>query len=217
MANTVSYARPLRTRHWIAKTLTQPAAAWLVSTVADNLLAASDVRARLGRPFAWRTEELARADERFDALWERARRHYGITGERSAAYLNWRYADFLTRRHRFFCVSERRTGALVGYVIYTVERDLVLIADLFCDDPGRLLTPLLLRFVAAMRDGKHRSIYVTLVADRATQQSLTHALFVKRPDSKQLIARAHADAPAELAAQLADGQRWFLVGGELDT
>src|SRR5256885_926388 len=57
VANTVSYARPLRTRHWIAKTLTQPAAAWLVSTVADNLLAARDVRARLGRPFAWRTEE----------------------------------------------------------------------------------------------------------------------------------------------------------------
>lgn len=114
-------------------------------------------------------------------------------------------------------MSKRKDDALVGYVVYSVKDDGVLVGDLFCDEPRRLLTPLLLRFAAAMRKAGHRWVYVTLVADAATEQSLRRALFVKRPDTGPFIARASADAPAELAAEIADAQRWFLVGGELDT
>lgn len=79
VAQTHSFARPLRTRRWIERVVKEKVSARLAGGFADAVLAVSDLRARLWRPFAWRIEERDRADERFDALWARARRHYGIT------------------------------------------------------------------------------------------------------------------------------------------
>jgi hypothetical protein len=217
VATTVSYSRPLRTGQWLAPRLKHPLLARLAGQIVDAALAATDVRGWLGHPLAWRSERLARADERFDALWQRARRHYGITGERSAAYLNWRYADFKTEQYQILGLSERRGGALIGYVIYRMVGDTVLVGDLFCDEPSVVMEPLLLCFVSAMRDGRRRSVYLSLIGNDAIEGALRRALFIKRPASQSVVVLARPDAPASLLAQLEDGRSWFLVGGELDT
>ena len=67
-------------------------------------------------------EIVDRADARFDRLWERARHHYGLAGERTSAYLNWRYAEFTTARHRFFCLTD---GVGEGTLVREVPIDQV--------------------------------------------------------------------------------------------
>jgi hypothetical protein len=217
VATTASYSRLLRTANKLESYVKPRALAGIAGAVLDRALAATDLRARVRHPLAYRAEVTSRADDRFDDLWRRARVHYDITGERSASYLNWRYADFRTREHRFFVVSERRSGRLCGYVVFSVVDDVVMIDDLFCDDPRTKLAVVLLMFASEMRDGKNRSIWLSLVAAPWYERALRRLLFIKRPVEKSLIMKERPGLPADVTRHLLDGSRWFMVGGELDT
>ena len=217
VAATASYSRVLRTGDKLTAVVRSRWLANIAAAFADKALAASDARVLLRRPFFFRAELTDRADERFDDLWRRARHHYGITGERSADYLNWRYADFRTTRHRFFVVSERKSRRLCGYVVFSVKDNVVSIDDLFCDDPTTTLGVVLLMFAAEMRDGNNRSIWLNLVADVRYERTLRRLLFIKRPDTKSLIVRVREEISPEVTSELENDQRWYLVGGEIDT
>jgi hypothetical protein len=215
---TSAFSRLLRTGDKLAPILKNHTLGSVAGFFVDRALALGDVRAFVRRPFALRAELLDRADERFDDLWARGRAHYGVTGERTAAYLNWRYAELNTGHHphRFFCVSHRRTKRLIGYVIYTVKDNSVIVDDLFCDDPRAELDALLLTMAAEMRGAKHRSIYLALLGEPWLEPLLKRLLFLKRPGARNMIARAAPTAPPELTRRVVDEWRWFMVAGELD-
>jgi GNAT superfamily N-acetyltransferase len=56
-----------------------------------------------------------RFDDRFTALFEATKARLPLVGVRDAAWLNWRYVDTPTRKHRAFAIL--RGDALVGYVV----------------------------------------------------------------------------------------------------
>lgn len=86
-------------------------------------------------------------DDRFDALWERARAAYDVTGTREAAFVRWRYGASPTARHGTFGLTARHSGALVGFVTYRVlHSGCAHVTDLFCGEPPKHLDALLLRF-----------------------------------------------------------------------
>ena len=190
-------------------------AARMAAPLVDAGLAAQDV-ARSARGMArLRSEVLSRADARFDELWQRARPRW-IIGEKSAAYLNWRYADFPTAQYKFFVLSDRKSGRVEGYVAYTHRNDTAIVADLYCADLEATVDDLLLRFARrAWREGA-ATVSLTYMGTRALTERLGGLGFHERPTERSLILYVDKKAPPELAAALQEPERWFMVDGELD-
>ncbi len=69
--------------------------------------------------------------EEMAALWERNRERYGITVDRSAAYLRWRVNDDPYIDHEYLTMYG--DGRLLGYVIYYVQRDTLYVVDVLVD------------------------------------------------------------------------------------
>jgi hypothetical protein len=181
----------------------------------DALFWTDDVRHLLRAPLTYATETVRTADARFDELWQRAQPPRYIMGERSAAYLNWRYANFKTAEYRFFCLIERRTSRLAGYVAYVIDDKKATIADLFCDDLERTVTPLLLRFALQMRLDGVNFLSLSYVGNSAFEKQLESLNFMRASGSRPLVVYAKG-VPEDLRDEIMDKERWFMIDGELD-
>ena len=207
-----AWVRPLRSEYKVRERIPNPLLARLGGLVVDTALRASEARHVVRRPRLVRSELLARADARFDALWERTQPR-AITGEKGAAYLDWRYAEFPTATYRFFAL--RRGRRLLGFVAYTVEDEVVLVADLHCDLEHDL-DLLLFAFCERMRREGHRSIYVGYAGGDALGKVLEAHHFFPRPHDRTLLAYVDKSAPEALRGRVAELASWHLFDGELD-
>ncbi len=63
--------------------------------------------------------EVHRFDERIDDFWKEASRELKITKVKDHTYLNWRFADYPTRRYSIWLA--KRVEKIVGYVVFRVE------------------------------------------------------------------------------------------------
>lgn len=218
VGNAVSWVKPLRTLANLKKLKpfqSVPPAAHVAAPLGDAALLANDIR--LYAPFArkYRTKVLDRADERFDDLWERAKSPY-VVGKKSQAYLNWRYAQFTTARFRFFCLFERKTGKLAGYIVYKVEDHAAFLGDLFCENLDEHVAPLLVRFALYVRREGARTVYLTYVGTPRFTDQLHRLGFRERVSGRSLIVDVDPARPAELRDTVLEPANWLMFDGELD-
>ena len=68
-------------------------------------------------------------------LWKRNKSRYGITVDRSALYLNWRFKDNPYHNHTFLCHYEN--DRLLGYAVLVSELNTFLIIDIFADGKNK--------------------------------------------------------------------------------
>lgn len=234
VAEASDYLKPLRAGAYLERVLgpqiqkRAPAIApWVEANAMGPMVSVGGVLADLGMGIAERLaryglgfdlvfEDSARVDSRFDDLWERGRGQTAIELPRTAAYLNWRYADFTTAKYRFFSAASRKTGKVHGYVAYTQNGDWINVADLFVDDPHVVLDPLLAAFSTAMRSEGHKAICIGHVGrDDLPKRLKLHGFFPK-PNGRFLVAQALEGAPKELAALCTEAQSWSIFDGDLD-
>ena len=121
--------------------------------------------------------EIERFDERFDALWSRAREGYDICIERTAAYLNWKFCEQPHAIYRRFAalVDDRLAGYVVLRVCTPPEPSLGVIVDLITQDRDETLYHELLVFaVEELRQAGVERIRVATTLDevRRTLRSL---------------------------------------------
>ncbi|MCC6557021.1 MAG: GNAT family N-acetyltransferase [Polyangiaceae bacterium] len=212
----VSYwAKPLRSAYKIREFVQSPAVAEIAGLAVDALFWVDDARLFAGRALAYATETVRTADHRFDELWERASPPRLIMGERSSAYLNWRYSTFKTADYSFFCLVERASRRLAGYVAYVIDGPKVTIADLFCDDLESTAVTLLLRFAVQMRVSGVSFISLAYIGDAAFERQLEALNFMRASGSRPLVVYAKG-VPEDLKDEIMDPRRWFMIDGELD-
>lgn len=206
------WVKPLHSEYKVREKVSNPVLVTAASAVVDVGLRARDVATFLRNPSLFRTEIVSRADERFDSLWERERPPY-ITGAKSSLFLNWRYGQFPTASYEYFTVL--KGGELIGYVIYTIENDTVVVAEMLCN-LSRDLDVLLFAFSDKMRKLGHKSIYVSYAGTPVLTESLAANHFIKRPHSRQLLTYTDGSLPPEQITYRYDIANWFLFDGELD-
>jgi hypothetical protein len=108
-----------------------------LAPVASGLLATAlqtYSRLRRPRPCRYRVAVHGADDaplEEIAALWERNRRHYGVTVDRSASYLQWRVSDDPHVEHEYLTVHA--DGGLLGYAITFVQGDTLHVVDILAD------------------------------------------------------------------------------------
>jgi hypothetical protein len=203
-------------RHPLAqRALSVPHVVEAAGIVLDLGLAALDLARMLRALGAYRVEVGTRADARFDELWSR-RADTRVMGEKSTAYLNWRYAAFKTAEYRFFSLVERRTGRLAAYLVYSVDDKRAFVVDLFTPRCDETVDHLLLHFSMWMRWERRSSIYLSYFGDPSFGKRLEALQFFRRPGDRQVILGLDKDLSAETAATLRDPANWFMLDGELD-
>lgn len=129
----IRWVKPLRVSHLLRGRLPRWAAARTLSAPVDWAFAAASRDRRIRPPRDLAVTVVDRVEPRFDDLFERAAGQFGLVGDRSAAYLAWRFQRNPERRYEILVL--RRGDVLRGYVVYRIDAGIARVADLLADAP----------------------------------------------------------------------------------
>lgn len=149
-------------------------------------------------------------DERFDHLWRRAHPHYTIIGERSAAFLRWRFAAAPLVGH-FAVLSDASGGTYRAYAAVVDEGSVARIADIFGEPSmlGSLLDALLPQLY---RRG-YSAVSLRLLCSAALGQILTRSAFRLRETGPETLV---ADIGQSRLQDVFISDNWHLTDADAD-
>lgn len=162
-----------------------------------------------------RGEIIPFADGRADALWERARAGYRVVGEKSSAYLDWRYGRFITMEHRMFGIIPRGEKRLAGYAVYAVKDGKAFVRDLVAEQLETSAGALLLALAGHLRRQRIDKVSLCYLGSPVFVERLRWAGFVPRPEKRKLVIYLERLGES-LRARVLDPTSWFMLDGELD-
>ena len=204
-------SEPFLPRSFRSKWLRRPACA-----VANIAMRLGSAELWQGRPKDTRVEVVDRYDERFDCLWMRAAERLPILGERSAEFLNWRFADSPDVRYRALTLidSEERFRS---YLIYHFDGATAHIADFLYDEPRDLAALLPELTVIARRWGMESIVVESLIPESITKL-LKRFGFWRRPSNWPFLVYApKVSASMWEDKGLFDLGNWYLTRADVDT
>ena len=149
----LSLAPVLRYRAW------PEALARAAALVGDPLLRLRCPERSYPIPAGFRVESSTRFDYRFDRLWEAVGPQWPILGERTSAYLHWRFSRCPDVRHRVLCLFDGR-GEMVAYLVWSRRDGTASINDFLFLDVTHFEV-LLAEFLCLMR--RERAEVITTV------------------------------------------------------
>jgi hypothetical protein len=207
--------KPLRSAYKLRDVLPWTWAGDVASGPVDVGLALLDRVRRLGSPTSARGEIFPPSDGRADDLWERAGSRYDVIGEKSGAYLEWRYGRFVTVEHRFFGLLPRGAGSLSGYAVFTVEGGKALVRDLFTDRTAGLEEALLLRLAEYLRGERVDAMLLSYIGSPSFGERLRRLGFLRRQGTRSVVLHPSGlDEPTR--TRVLEPANWFMLDGELD-
>jgi hypothetical protein len=207
------YVRVLRTGQFVRRVMKVGLLASPASAVADGALRIVDsLRALTGgqATLQW----VSSIDERWDALFARARSRHAIIGDRSAAFLRWRFLDRPGLTGRIAALIDR-AGALRAYAAVSErDPDTILLADFLADD-DRSLKTLLDRLVVMLRSEGYQTILAYFLGAPSVAAALTSSGFHLRNAAKHIVLSVGASARVQ-PASLGNTDEWYLTEADRD-
>nr|AHN98029.1 hypothetical protein [uncultured bacterium lac193] len=206
--------RILRSRDFIARVIPMAPVAAAVSIVADLGLTIRD-RILAARGPGVRLEWTADVDSRFDTLFEEVRGRYRIIGERSQAFLRWRFVNRIGVPHRIAALVDGSSGAVRAYgVVAEREHGSVLLADFLArtdDDLGFLLD----RLSVTLRSEGYSTVVTYFLGSGRVAATLASHGFRFRNAGKFIVVGTSSSSPVDRAA-LSNTEDWYLTEADRD-
>lgn len=210
-----SWVKPLRAAYKLREYVPGASIARVAALPVDSYLSAADHRrSRRFRPT--QSFVLDHADHRFDALWARGSPNYRLTGERTAAYLNWRYATRSSSARQFFCVQEGGTSDLLGYVVFSRRENKIVMNDLFAENPEEAAERVLLQFTSDMRRDGCDSVFAVYFGDPRLEHCFSRSGFLARSIPERIVMVLTRAVSDEQARRITGPETWCLFDGEMD-
>jgi hypothetical protein len=147
-------------------------------------------------------------DGRFDQLRAEAVKQFDFIGDRSSAYLSWRFGRFPEHPYNTFAIFNRQR-ALAGYVVYARHGKRVTIADLLTTSAS-LWEVLLAEFLRQMRSAGAETVSFKYFGLEQIESVLTALGF--KPRGKDTTVFVHSAAITTPDGLL----RWFLTEADRD-
>jgi GNAT superfamily N-acetyltransferase len=156
---------------------------------------------------------LGQFDDRFDALWDKAKGDYRVIGRRDRRFLAWRYAYCPFERYRIMgYVKEEQ---LLGYAVIKRYRDEVHIVDLFTRLRDLTAAEQLVRHAVEFSRGHGaRSLSLWLNVSHPLHRSLEKYGF--RNEAPVAYWGGRGLSPAVADQTLYDFRNWHLAMGDSD-
>ncbi|NTV51816.1 MAG: GNAT family N-acetyltransferase [Candidatus Firestonebacteria bacterium] len=162
----------------------------------------------------WSVEMPARLDGRFDRLWEQAVSRHAVLGERTSAFLKWRYADAPEQAYKIFAVCNP-DRELAGYVVYYLRENICRIADIFCRDEGASLHCLMSEFLKRARSEGVFSVTTRYLGNSLLARRLKHFGFSLRSGGASRVI-VYQNPAANSAMPAAGVSVWYFLDGDND-
>lgn len=163
----------------------------------------------------WTIEYIPSFDKRFDVFWEQMADTYPIMVARNSRYLNWRYVERPDIRYTTYAAT--REGQVQGYIVLSMERDIVfqgLVADLLAVDDATtevLVKRALAHFLAQGVD----TVSCWALPHTGLHRVLLRLAFFQRGVAAPLVCMVF-DPDAIDEAFLCDPQNWYVTMGDSD-
>ena len=208
------YVRILRTGPYVSRILTNPLLGRLGGALADGGLQAFDTVRPLLRGLGLTVTWPRSLDQRFDTLFERTRLRYKVIGDRSAAFLTWRFLNRPGVNGRIAALVSR-SGELHAYaVISDREPGTALLADFLADSNAHLAI-LLGRLMQPLRAAGYTTVMTSFLGEHATAKVLESQGFRLRNLSKFIVANVGSSGIVN-EAELRDSESWYLTEADRD-
>lgn len=206
--------KPLRCEYYLSRSLSTGLSMRALSKITDlsMRLAFKEIYHKTPRKYGF--ESLTRFDHRFDDLWARVRGRYKIIGERTSAFLNWKYERSPYRESTLSALTHKRTGEVLGYIVSYPEKGHTWIADLLALDEDGIFDSLLSEFLRWQYSQGSYSV---------TALYLGHPFLIKKLRSFGFFARKYqrtltvcAKRGSNVAPCLLDANNWYVFSGDGD-
>ena len=211
-----NYAKVLRSEKKLINFVKISVIAKMFGFFLDRLLWLMDLRFYLIKPRNLTIEILKSCDERFDKLWKTAKTNYNIIGEKSSAFLDWRYSKFEGQQYLFFCLFDETKKNLKGYVTYSINNNIARIEDIFAESLNNIIVFLLSEFSKQMRKQKVDSISFAYLGNDFFLTLIKKLNFVERPGVRPCMLLLNKNYPQESRKIMLDKNNWFIFDGEMD-
>lgn len=157
------------------------------------------------------TPHTGRCGPEFSALTQLTGAAYGVCGERSEHYVNWRYLDNPIQRHEL--LTARIGTALVGWAAVTCEGESATLVDLFAIPEERVLTALVRGAIARLWAQGATRVTFEITGSHPWVSRLGRFGF--RPRDHSAVA-VYAPRGSELGFDILRHTGWFLTHGDRD-
>ncbi len=152
-------------------------------------------------------------DKRFDGLWEKAKGKYAAIGERSSAYLQWRYLS--GKNGSIFIATDKEDQRLYGYMACTMNDGALNIRDFFIPQQAEVVS-CLLRSVFQYGYGMAvRSININFLTNNALESFFRKYGFVRRNHSRKIFVYAPRVRKGHRMI-IGNVENWLLLSGDND-
>lgn len=206
------WSLPLRSERYLRRVLPGSRLAQAASCVVDAGLKLTFGQRRAPTPPGARIEEITRYDERFDDLWQRVAARRRVLGERSAAYLTWRFASDPDGGFRTLAVAGPG-GELDAYVIFRRRGEVVSVVDCLYDSLAGWQCAVA-TFLQRMRAERAASVSFWFLGPREPLEVLHRFGFWLRGSPRSVFLRvAPGTAPAPASC---DRNDWWLTVADAD-
>jgi GNAT superfamily N-acetyltransferase len=205
-------ARPLVERY-----VSRPGLASLASSIASPVVSILSRERLHRRSRRFSVEEPELFDDRFTSLWELARRQLGVTSERNAELLNWRYEKTgpgaAPASYPIFALVEGNEVA--GYLVYRMGDGSRLVYDVVCRPDRSVVDALLSEFILDARRKKASAIDLGYVGPPNLLTGRLRAFgFLQRTAQNGLLVYLDGEAPS--GADLEQAEGWYFTSGDTD-
>jgi hypothetical protein len=202
------YVRVLRMRGYLDRTAIPSLLAGTVATVGDFGLSTVAKLGAQRAPKALGVQWLSDFDARFDRLNLKGRTRHALYGDRSAAFLRWRFVRSPADRYRIATLVDRQTDVLRAYAVITFVDGTAELADLFAPDEADL--DALLRLVVPMLEQLGCSaVSVRFLGTSRIPKLLARHGFRPRDGGRSVVVGTGTTAIDP--ATLLDRESWYLT------
>ncbi|MGD9201015.1 MAG: hypothetical protein PVI26_05600 [Chitinispirillia bacterium] len=160
-------------------------------------------------------------DNRFDSLWAKASEQFTIIGIRNSEFLNWRYVESPHTNYKIFCLVNK-SQEILGYIVYSIEKDICSVADMLFLKTDNILDSLLLEFSRTMRKKGLGYIYISFFGDSKIKKKLEKYNFIFIKKYKRILKNI-VESPfllycndKTLGPVLFDEEYWHIFLGDSD-
>lgn len=210
------FTKVLKSENKIARHINIPVLTKSIGFILDQLLRLFDKMRVFAKPSDWHTETVDAFDERFDAFWNEVRGNYKIIAERSSHYLNWRYTNCKALEYRVFCLSQRGSGTLKGYIVYSLHNNVANIEDMFAIDMDKTWLYLLYEFSEHMRKEGVVSICCSYFGNTLFKELFHKLNFFEKKETRTVLLYINSNSSESFRNMALNPNNWSLFEGDLD-
>jgi hypothetical protein len=214
IGNLDRWVRPLSLRALLSRYGWPKPLARGLALLADPIFRLRSPERSFHLPAGLRVESTARFDGRFDRLWEAASPQWPILGERSSAYLHWRFSRCPAVRHRVVCLMDGR-NEMLAYLVWSRSKAVVSINDfLFLDSAD--FEALLAEFLRFMRREGADAVATVHFGRPQIGAMLAQMGFWQRPSRWRAMIYPSAPLDGEDDRRL-QPENWHITRADVDT